>query len=325
MSNPSQIEMVSIESLLSKDHLYRTFHSILNFKELTRSLSSTEQNLGADGYGILCLFKCLLLQFMEDLSDRELQKYLEENVSGKWFCGFGLSDKTPKYSLFSKVRKRIGVKRLSDIFTRVRTALKSAEYMSEVFNFVDASHLISKNNLWEEKDKAIGKKYDTLNNEILPKVAKDKEARIGCKGKNKYWYGYKKHISVDMQSGLINKVAITPANVTDDKGLKHVCPSRGAVFGDKGYCTSTAQKIIQAKGCEDATIKKNNMKGKNKALDKWRTKMRAPYERVFSKTSHRVRYKGVRKNQFTAFMEALVFNLKRLVVLDVGPLKLIST
>jgi hypothetical protein len=54
---------------------------------------------------------------------------------------------------------------------------------------------------------------DTLNNRPLPNVAHDKQAKIGCKGGNKFWYGYKKHVSVDMQSGLINKVAITPANL----------------------------------------------------------------------------------------------------------------
>jgi IS5 family transposase len=39
-----------------------------------------------------------------------------------------------------------------------------------------------------------------------------------------------------MQSGLINKVALTPANITDAKGLKHVLPSSGAIYADKGYC-----------------------------------------------------------------------------------------
>jgi len=58
--------------------------------------------------------------------------------------------------------------------------------------------------LWKERDKAIKKKYDKLNNETLPKVAADKQARIGCKGKNKYWYGYKQHTGVGMQ----NKVAV---------------------------------------------------------------------------------------------------------------------
>ena len=52
------------------------------------------------------LFKCLLLQFMEDLSDRELQKFLEENTSAKWFCGFTLNAHTPEHTLFTKVRKK---------------------------------------------------------------------------------------------------------------------------------------------------------------------------------------------------------------------------
>ena len=40
----------------------------------------------------------------------------------------------------------------------------------------------------------------------------------------------------DMQSGLINKVAVTPVNVTDAQGFKHVCPQSGAVYADKRYC-----------------------------------------------------------------------------------------
>ena len=58
------------------------------------------------------------------------------------------------------------------------------------------------------------------------------------------------------------------------------------------------------------------MKGKNKDLDKWYTKLRSPYERVFSKTNHRVRYQGIAKNQFTAFMEAMAHNFKRVVVFN---------
>jgi hypothetical protein len=74
--------------------------------------------------------------------------------------------------------------------------------MNEVFTFVDASHLFVKASLWEERDEALKQKHEKLNNEVLPKTAHDKQARIGCKGKNKYWYGYKKHLSMDMQSGI---------------------------------------------------------------------------------------------------------------------------
>ena len=286
---------------------------------MSKHLKGIEQLQGANGYGIERLFLCLLLQFMEDLSDRELERFLRENTAGKWFCGFTLSDKTPDYSLFTHVRTRIGSKRLSILFSSMRKQLKDAGLMSEVFTFVDATHLISKANLWQERDKATAQKMEKLNNETLPKVAVDKQARMGCKGKDKYWYGYKGHVSVDMQSGLINKVAITPANVTDAQGMKHICPTQGAIYGDKGYCTAPARTSAARRGCHLAAIKRNNMKEKNRDLDRWVTKIRSPYERVFSQRNKRVRYRGVSKNQFAAFFNAIAFNLKRLIVINAPP------
>ena len=86
---------------------------------------------------------------------------------------------------------------------------KAKGYMNEVFTFIDTSHLISKSTLWKEREEAIKEKHDKLNNDNLPKFTKGKQANFGCKGGNKFWYGFKKHTSVDMQSGMINKVAIT--------------------------------------------------------------------------------------------------------------------
>ncbi|MBT5541039.1 MAG: transposase, partial [Alphaproteobacteria bacterium] len=85
---------------------------------------------------------------------RELERFLQENTAGKWFCGFGLSTTTPSFSLFSKVRSRIGTKRLSKLFSSIRDSLQAKGYMSEVFTFVDATHLIAKATLWKERDKA---------------------------------------------------------------------------------------------------------------------------------------------------------------------------
>lgn len=252
---------------------------------------------------------------MEDLSDRELERYLSDSVAAKWFCDFDLVESTPDHTVFSKLRSKIGTNLLAKIFGIFKEQLRARGYMSEVFTFVDASHLIAKASLWEERDEAGKQKYEKLNNEVLPKFAHDKQARIGCKGGSKFWYGYKKHISVDMQSGLINKVAVTPANVTDAKGLKYVLPSSGAVYADKGYCVAPAQIVAKNKGVHLCAIKKNNMKEKNFDLDRYYTLIRSPFERVFSKANKRLRYTGIAKNQFAEFMNAICFNLKRLVVI----------
>ncbi|MDR4466874.1 MAG: transposase [Nitrospira sp.] len=84
---------------------------------------------GADGYGVERLFRCLLVQFMEDLSDRELARYLEENLAAKWLCGFSLSEPTPDYSLFSVFATD---RPIAHLCHDARTA-HSGRLMSEVF------------------------------------------------------------------------------------------------------------------------------------------------------------------------------------------------
>ena len=66
------------------------------------------------------------------------------------------------------------------------------------------------------------------------------------------------------------------------------------------------------------------MKGKNKDLDRWYSKIRSPYERVFSKRNKIARYCGLVKNQFSAFLYAISHNVKRLLVLKSPPLILAS-
>ena len=149
---------------------------------------------------------------------------------------------------------------------------------------VDATHIIFKATLWKEREKAIEAKLEKLNNQTVPDFATDKDARFGAKSKNKFWFGYKKHVLVDIQSGLINKVAITYANVIDSKGFRNVTPKQGAVYADKGYCDKNVQRVAKANNLHLCAIKKNNMKGKNFDLDKWYCALRSRFMKGFSLT-----------------------------------------
>jgi IS5 family transposase len=314
----------TLDGLVSVAHPYRKFEAIVDFCALAKPLTALYSDRGRPELGAERAFRMLVLQFLEDISDREMERFMRENLAAKWFCGFGLSERTPDHSFFGDFRKRLGTKGLMDIFNHLRVSLKAAGLIREVFTFVDASQLVSKLSTWDDRDKAIAKGLEKFSNETASKVAADKQARFGAKGKDKFWYGYKEHTSVDMQSGLVNKVAATPANVDDAKGLRHVCPEQGAVYADKGYCTAPAQKELKRKGCHSAVIEKNNMIGKNRDKDRWLSKMRAPYERVFSKRSKKVRYRGQAKAQFQVACNALGHNLKRLVVLGVEKIPIVT-
>lgn len=310
-----QIELVSLESLVSKDHVYRKFLKVFDFAVFEKILKKLEKADGYKGYGSMRMFKCILLQHLEDLSDRELEMFLEDNVSGKWFCEFGLREKTPDHSCFGKFRERLGVEKLAEMFQALKEQLKEEGLMNEFFSVVDATHLVSKASLWEERDKAIKQKYEKLNNEVLPKVAVDKEARIGCKGKNKYWYGFKIARSIDMQSGLINRTSLESANVHDIRMMEKVLPEGGAIYADKGFCSKKLEERLEKKRCTLRAVKRNNMKDKDQDFDKYITAWRAPFERMFSKMRKRARYRGKEKNYFAEIVDCISFNLRRLIVL----------
>lgn len=309
-----QIEMVSIEQLVSKTHTYRSLKNLLDFNRITKAVKVKERETGAIGFGKERLILCLILQFMEDLSDREFERFIAENTAGKWFCGFMLLEKTPDYTTICKFRNAIGTKQMGRLFEEVKRQMQARNCCSEVFTFIDATALVSKLSLWEERDKAISAGYEKLNNEVLSKVSVDKQAKIGAKSSKNFWYGFKKHVAVDMQSGMITKVAVTPANVTDAAGAKHVLPRSGAVAGDKGYVGAIDD--ILGRGLHPMIIKRNNMKDKNRELDCWITKLRSPYEGIFSKQNKRVRYRGVAKNQGAEFLYAIAHNFRRLLALE---------
>jgi IS5 family transposase len=126
---------------------------------------------------------------------------------------------------------------------------------------------------------------------------------------------------IDVGSGLIERIAVTPTNISDQKGFKPVCPRDGQlVFADKAYCLKKAQDTMaHRKGTSGATLRQN-MIDKNKDLDRWRSAIRAPFEGVFYKVEKRTRYRGHAKVQFQFFMDAIVHNAKRLVNINAPPL-----
>lgn len=320
-----RVSSVSLEELVVSTHPYRKLLSIIDFAFLCRPLHDLYSDFGRPAYRVEQGFCALVLQWMEDLSDRELERYLQENIAGKYFCGFGLLDKTPDHTYFCDLRKRIGASGLGKLFTLLGKKLKEQGLVCEIFNFVDASQMISKVALWEERDRAIAQGIEKLNNEVVHQFASDSQARFGCKGKKKYWFGYKRHLCVCMKQGFITKTAATPANVTDAQGLKHVCPKGGMTVADKAYAVHEAQQTLKKNGCHSGAILKDNMRDKDRKKDAFLTKIRMPFENVFSKMDKKVRYRGQAKVQLQAFMQAFAFNFKRLITLNAPPLFETST
>ena len=308
------------QKIVDRHELYE-IKKIVDFSKLTYRVKNSKAQLGRSGYGIDVGLACMFLQFFYDLSDREMEKRLRFDMAFLWFCGFSAYEQTPDHSFFCRFRKDLGTKGTSKIFKSIVTQTKELGIMRSMFQFADATSIITKNTTWDERDCALKKGEDALNNQNVKKYSADPQARFGCKGKSKFWYGYKGHIGVDMGSGLIERIAVTPANISDQEGFRHVCPRNGQmVFADKAYCLKKAQEAIVHREASSGAILRQNMISKNKDLDRWRSAIRAPFEGVFSKFEKRARYRGQAKVQFQFFMEAIVYNVKRLVKINAPPL-----
>lgn len=300
-------------NIVLENYPFRKLKNIINFPELLGKYRSLYSNLGQTGIDIEKGFKALLIQFWEDYSDRQMERCINENMAIRWFCGFRLNEKTPDHSYFSKLRKRIGENNLSNIFNEINNILRNHGLFGDIFKFIDASSIITKNALWEERDKALAAGEEKLNNTNVEKYVADKDARWGNKGGNNFWFGYKRHACVDRKFGLIDNIIITAANVMDYDALKHICPKNCKVFADKLYDCKTSYMWLLANNCHSGIIKKRNNKDKNKDLDKWNSKLRMPHESTFSKLNKRARYRGKNKVSFQCVFESIAFNLKKAI------------
>lgn len=323
-----QMSMIetNIEELIPEDHLYRKLNNLLNWTELTKPLRNLYSKSGRKGYAVESGFKMLFLQFLLDKSDRQMEEYLKYDISAKYFGSFGLRDKTPDHSYFSKFRERIGTHQLSTIFERIVESLKKEKLIREFYTFVDSSKIVACVDSWKARDKALAdiknKETDddgnpTMNNKNVGKYSSDPEARYGAKGKNNIYIGYKRHVGVDASLGLISKVATTPANIHDGHALSYVKPDVGAVFADKAYSDGKAEKEMQSSGLHSMAIAKNNSKSKNKDKDRFISSLRMPFESVFSKMKKTTRFRGKDKVHFQVLMEAFIFNCKRLIACQI--------
>jgi len=318
---PKTIKMITtteeeiFEKLVKPDNVFRKLNELIDFEELIAPYRNLYSDTGTQGIDVIKGFKALLVQFWEDYSDREMEKAIEENIAIKWFCGFELLEETPDHSYFGKLRKRLGTKNIADIFNSVNNLLRDKGLFGDVFKFIDASAIVSKTALWDERDKAIKNGEEKLNNINVKNYAADKDARWGAKGKNKIWYGYKRHCNVDMRFGLIDKLCVTPANVLDFQVLERICSQNCMAFMDKLYDVKSSYLILKENNCASGIIMKNNNKAKDKYLDSWRSKTRMPFEGTFSKQRKRTKFRGQTKVLFQCFAEALCHNLKKAVTI----------
>ena len=104
----TELEMVTLESLVPKDHLLRLIDQHISFEFIRTECQSLYcQNNGRPALDPVILFKMLFVGYLFGVrSERRLVKEIEVNVAYRWFVGLRLTDSVPDASTFSQNRRR---------------------------------------------------------------------------------------------------------------------------------------------------------------------------------------------------------------------------
>ena len=260
------------------------------------------------------MFKMVFLQFLYDLSDREIEEQATWNMRFKWFLGLSAAELPPDHTTLCRFRQRLGAEGFPRLCNQVVAPARAQGLVSDRLHISDATEMAAKVNLFRlKKEHSQGDDDDPYVDRNSP----DPEARFGRKSKKKGCYGYQAHIVEDADSELIVGVRTTPGNVPDGVVLPELIAAHPQeATAAKGYDRAANHAPLVTLRVACGIIRRRRPPGRPRNSRRARPKI----ERQFAESKQRhglkkARYWGLVKVSIQSFMVAIVVNLKRLVQL----------
>ena len=107
-SNNSQVQIVSMEDMIPKDHLLKKIDTYVDFNFIYDLVEEKySQDHVRPSIDPVMLIKIPIIQYMFGIkSMRQTIKEIEVNIAYRWFLGLDFYDKVPHFSTFGKNYKR---------------------------------------------------------------------------------------------------------------------------------------------------------------------------------------------------------------------------
>ena len=236
------------------------------------------------------MLRLYLLQNLYDLSDEATVTEVIDSRAFSDFCGIDSSNQVPDGDTLGRFRNLLLKNGLQEkLFSQVVAALMERGLILKKGTIVDST-IISAPSSTKNKEKK-----------------RDPDAHQVKKG-NTWHFGYKAHIGVDRDSGLVHTVEATAANVHDaTETSKLLTGDEDEVYGDSGYLGAekrgdaiirnrAGRKIKYRINRRPSQVKKLSKSGQYAAKKAEHTKssVRAKVEHVFGVVKRQLRFRKTR-------------------------------
>lgn len=265
---------------------------------------------GNKPYDLELMLRMYLLQNLYDLSDMQTAEQAIDSRAFSEFCGVDSSNQVPDGDTIGRFRNILINSGLQEkLFLQVVEALQGKGLILKKGTIVDST--------------IINAPSSTKNRE----KKRDPDAHQTKKG-NEWRFGYKAHIGVDKDSGLVHKVVVTGANVHDVTVTSQLLSGEEeTVSGDSGYLgaekrddaithNKNGKKIRYRINRRPSQSKDNSVRSKAqiKRREREKSSVRAKVEHVFGVVKglfhfRKTRYRGLRKQTAKLNMMFALANL----------------
>jgi IS5 family transposase len=286
---------------------------------------------GRKPFDRVMLFKMLVLQRMNNLSDDRLEYQVRDRLSFMRFLGLDLAGVVPDAKTMWVFREELKDNHLMDrLFARFDECLRELEVELKSGQIIDATFVsVPKQRNTREENKII--KEDAVPvewGENPHKLAqKDIDARW-TKKNNESFYGYKDHVNMDRDTKLITAWEVTSAQIHDSQVLEEVLQSPevgGAdIYADSAYRSTTQEESLVTSNYTSQIHEKGTrnhpLTEAQKSSNKEKSRVRARVEHVFGSMTNElggitIRTIGYGRAKVQIGLLNLVYNIKRVATL----------
>lgn len=339
------------ERTVPKDHFLRKLDEIIEwdkYSSLIISLYKGEGMAGRPPYDPVMILKMEFIAYLYNLSEREVETYVNENIPAKSFVGLAVDEKAPDHSTLSVFRERLVKRDKLEIFQEIlKDILTIAQTNGVVFGkiqVIDSVHSVA--NVNPEKDEQRKKNGGDARDPEASWGVKQSKKITTAEGETKvvanYFLGYKAHVSMNAENDLITSVEVSSGKDYDghhfctlvEADLEKGIPA-ATYAADKGYDDGENHYYLEIHGLNSAiSLKKNRTEKKDKNKEGWvqmkekeeykqGRKERYKIERKFGEAKQwhglgRCRYIGIVKYAYQVLLTILTLNLKRMVKMITG-------
>ena len=300
---------------------WERFRSVLD-KALTKSRKS---NAGRKEYDRVMMFKILVLQQLYNLSDDQTEYQIRDRYSFGRFLALHPEDTVPDAKTIWRFREGLkSAQILKLLFDELSSQIAEHGYIARKGQIVDASIVEAprqRNTREENAQVRCGEVPEDWSQ--VKRRHKDVDARWTRKRGVSY-YGYKNHISMDRESGLVREWEVTDAACHDSRVFERVLDEGNTnveVWADSAYHSRDRERLLESRGWRSHIHRKANrnrpLSARSREANRKRSKVRAAVEHVFARQQamggKRVRTIGLVRARVKVGMMNLVYNLCRLV------------